>query len=73
MLFRSQGQAAQQQQNAGAWGGLTGSLLNAMMAYQPPTSNAMMATNNSMANNAAAAAIGAASGNPFTSFLIPGR
>ena len=68
-----QNQAAQQQQNAGAWGGLTGSLLNAMMTYQPPTSNAMMATNNTMANNAAAQAMGAASGNPFTSFLIPGR
>ena len=68
-----QGQAAQQNQTAGAWGGLTSALLNGMMTYQPPTSNAMMATNNSMANNGAAAAIGAASGNPFTSFLIPGR
>ncbi len=79
MNFHSQipmmmaGQAQQQQQNAGAWGGLTGSLLNAMMTYQPPTSNAMMASNNAMAGNAAAQAMGAASGNPFTSFLIPGR
>jgi hypothetical protein len=56
-----QGQAAQQNQTAGAWGGLTSALLNGMMA-----------TNNSMANNAAAAA-GKSSGNPFTSFLIPGR